>query len=51
MRAPPVTLAEIVFVGARVAKQPLDSRCLKNAAIFQVKEVYSTSKGGDLFVK
>lgn len=46
-----MTFAEIVFVGARVAKQPLHSRCLKNAAVFQVKAVYSTSKGGDLFVK
>lgn len=50
MRAPPVTLAETVFVRVHVAKQPLDSRSLENAAIFQVKAVYSTSKGGDLFV-
>lgn len=39
MRASPVTLAETVFVGMHVAKQPLDSRDLKNATIFQVKAV------------
>lgn len=51
MRAPPVTLAETVFFGVHVAKQLLDSRYLKDAAIFQVKAVNSTSKGSDLFVK
>lgn len=46
LRVPPVTtLAETVFVGVYVAKQPLDSRCLKNAAVFHVEAVYSTSKG------
>lgn len=50
VRAPAVTLAETVFVRVPVAKQPLDSRSLENAAIFQVKAVYSSSKGGDLFV-
>lgn len=50
VRAPAVTLAETVFVRVRLAKQPLDSRGLENAAIFQVKAVCSSSKGGDLFV-
>lgn len=39
MRASPVTFAETLFVGVHVAKQPFDSRCLKNATIFQVKAV------------
>lgn len=50
MRAPPVTLAETLFVGVHVAKQPLDSRSPENAAVFQVKAGYSTRKAADLLV-
>lgn len=40
MRASPVTLAETVFIEVHIAKQLLDSRCLKNAIISSESSVF-----------